>query len=61
MEGILNWLKGKRTYVVALAVAALAGLTAYGIETPEWVWLLLNALGLGTLRVGISGLKGIGK
>lgn len=61
MEGILNWLSGKKTYLIAATVAVLGGLTAWGYEIPEFVWYILGALGLGTLRAGISGLKGIGK
>ena len=51
---MLDFLKGRKTYVVAIAVAIVAGLAALGIPIPIWVEPLAIALGLGSLRAGIS-------
>lgn len=51
VEGLL---KGKKTFIVAILVAIGAGLKAYGIEIPQYVWLLLGSLGLGAVRAGIN-------
>lgn len=57
----LDFLKGYRTYIIAGVIGVLAVVTALDYEIPAWVWVALNALGLGTLRGGIAGLKGVGK
>ena len=57
----LDFLKGYRTYIIAAIVAGLAGVTAFGIEIPEWVWIGLGAIGLGSLRAGVAGFKNAGK
>lgn len=54
MEGIINFLSGKKTYIVALVTAVLAGVSALGYPIPEYVYAILGALGLGTLRAGIA-------
>lgn len=51
---MFDFLKGKKTYLVALAAAILAGLEAYGISIPAYVYTGLAALGLGTVRAGIA-------
>jgi len=53
MDGLLNWLKGKKTYIIAIGCAIVAGLTAMGIVIPEWVWPVLAALGLGSIRAAV--------
>lgn len=45
---------GYRTYMVALAVMALAGMKWMGYEVPAEVWLVMNALGLGFLRAAMD-------
>lgn len=47
-------LAGKKTYIVAALAAAAAVASALGYEIPEWVWLLLNAAGLGAVRQAIG-------
>lgn len=47
-------LKGKKTYLIAISVGILAGLQAYGITVPEWVYTLLAALGLGAVRSAVK-------
>ena len=51
---LLDFLKGRKTYAVAIGVAVVAGLTVLGIPIPIWVEPLAIALGLGTLRAGIG-------
>lgn len=51
---MLNKLKGKKTYIVAVLAAAGAAASAFGYEVPEWGWLLLNAAGLGAVRQAIG-------
>ena len=42
-----------KTFAVAVLVGILAGLQAYGVEIPEWVWAALAATGLYTTRDAI--------
>lgn len=50
----VNWIKGRRTYAVAIVIFLCGILTSFGVEIPEYVWLSLNALGLGFLRAGVK-------
>jgi hypothetical protein len=54
MNDIIKYLEGKKTYIVAAIVFVLGGLQAIGYPVPEYVYPLLGALGLGTLRAGVS-------
>lgn len=55
MADFFAWLSGKKTYVVAVLVAALGVLQGLEIFTvPDGVYAVLGALGLGTLRAGVS-------
>ena len=54
MSKVIEWLKGKKTYITALVVGICAALNALGIIIPEWVYLALGALGLGSLRAGLG-------
>lgn len=54
MNKILELLNGKKTYIVIALAMVTAGLQAYGIVIPEWVYALEAAAGIGTLRVAIS-------
>lgn len=51
---MLDKLKGKKTYIVAVLAAAAAAASALGHPIPEWVWLVLNAAGLGAVRAAIG-------
>jgi len=60
MKQVQEFLKGKKTYIVAtlLTLASLTNLLAGDITFVEFVnsdklWVLLNGLGLGTLRAAI--------
>lgn len=54
MSGLLKWLEGKKTFIVALGIAAAAGCQAFGVEIPELVWPVLAALGLAAIRAGVK-------
>lgn len=54
---MLSKLQGKRTYVVALAIAILNLLVAFEVISPqnlEYINMVLGALGLAALRSGVS-------
>ena len=50
----MEWLEGKRTYLVAFVAAAVGLAQAFGVEIPEWLGYILGALGISTLRAGIA-------
>jgi len=50
----LTWIKGKRTYIVASVMAALAFADAMSWTVPEWVYLVLTATGLYTARKAVA-------
>lgn len=54
MGKLIAWLKGKKSYIVAIVTAVCAGLSAIGVVIPEWVYLLLGALGIGAVRAAIK-------
>jgi hypothetical protein len=54
MQKIMNFLSGKKTYIIATAAAALAFAQAMGWAIPEWTYVILGALGLGTLRAAVN-------
>lgn len=51
---MFNFLKGKKTYIVALITAIIAGAQALGYNIPNEVYAILGALGLSTLRAGVG-------
>ena len=51
----MEWLKGKKTYITAIVYAIAAVLTETGIYVvPELVFQVLAAIGLITLRSGVT-------
>ena len=54
MSKIMEYLKGKKTYLTAIAMGVAAAMKALGHEVPNEVFEFLAALGLITLRAGIS-------
>lgn len=54
MIGLFKWLQGKKTYLVVAVTFVVGGLLACGVRIPEWVWALLGAAGLGSLRAGVE-------
>ncbi len=55
LEGIWNFLEGKKTYIVAATSATIVALQLAGVEVPPWVMFLLLTSGLVTARKGTSG------
>jgi|DEB19_MinimDraft_3_1074340.scaffolds.fasta_scaffold740566_1 hypothetical protein len=47
-------IEGKKTYVTAAVMVALAVAEYSGVEVPTSVWILLNGLGLGFLRQAVG-------
>lgn len=47
-------MNGKKTYITAAVMVALAAAEFAGVQVPSSVWLLLNGLGLGFLRQAVS-------
>lgn len=54
IEKIGNWLQGKKTYIVSILIGVGGILMAQGVVIPEYVWVILSALGLGAVRSGID-------
>lgn len=56
LKKVISELQGKKTYIVALALICYAILGVYTgqFTQTEAVTLVLNGLGLGALRAGIS-------
>ncbi|MCH7651925.1 MAG: hypothetical protein IIA63_12315 [Nitrospinae bacterium] len=50
----MEWLKGKKTYIVMFLTAGLGLAMAFGVVIPEWVWVIDGAVFGGTLRAGIA-------
>ncbi len=51
---MIEFLKGKKTYIIATATFVLGGLTALGVAVPPWAYSLLAAGGLTSLRAGMN-------
>ena len=45
-----KFLEGKKTYITATAVAVLAVANLFGYSVAPWMWKLLGAIGLGSIR-----------
>lgn len=54
MTKLLEILNGKKTYIIMAISFTAAGLEAIGHPIPEFVWPMLGALGLGTLRAAVK-------
>jgi len=50
----MNWLNGKKTYIVAGLTLAGGLLQAFGVPIPLVIWPILGALGLTSLRAGVN-------
>tara|TARA_B100000686_G_C16627819_1_gene882869 strand:+ start:731 stop:970 length:240 start_codon:yes stop_codon:yes gene_type:complete len=51
---MMDMLKGKKTYITALVIGVIAAAESLGYVIPEFVYPMLGALGLGTLRHGMK-------
>lgn len=47
-------MNGKKTYITAAVMVALAAAEFAGVTVPSSMWLLLNGLGLGFLRQAVG-------
>ena len=55
MKDVLEFLKGKKTYILAIVMAVLGTLQGLGVFiAPDWIWPILVALGFGSLRDGVN-------
>jgi hypothetical protein len=54
MNKVLDFINGKKTYIVAVIAAATAVAQALGFTIPEWVYTLEVAAGLGAVRIAIG-------
>lgn len=54
MSDLIKALEGKKTYITAAVAAVFAFLQAIGYPIPEWVFILLGALGITTTRAAIA-------
>ncbi len=54
MRAIIQWLDGKKTYIIYGVTFILGGLKALGIEVPVWLLGMLASLGLITMRAGVT-------
>lgn len=54
LEKLEKALSGKKTYIVAVLVAAGSAAKVLGYDIPEWIFPILGALGLGAVRSAIG-------
>lgn len=53
-SSMANIIAGKKTYITAAVMVALAAAEFTGVQVPPSVWILLNGLGLGFLRQAVA-------
>jgi hypothetical protein len=54
MDSIIDFLDGKKSYLTAIVTAIIGAVQALGYEIPQWIFAILGAVGLGTLRAAVS-------
>jgi hypothetical protein len=54
MQKLIEFLKGKKTYIIALAAAGIAFAQAMGWPIPEYVYVILGACGLASVRAAVA-------
>lgn len=54
LTNIITKINGNKTYAVAVLAAAAAVAQAFGYTIPEYVWTLLGAAGLGSVRHAVT-------
>jgi hypothetical protein len=54
MNAVIQFLDGKKTYIVAAIAASTAFAQAMGWAVPDWLYSLEAAVGLGAVRVAIA-------
>lgn len=50
----MEWLEGKKSYLIAFVVAVVGLLQAFGVVLPEWLIYILAAAGVTTIRSAIA-------
>lgn len=54
-QRLVDLLKGRKTYMVAIVIAVLGVAESQGwFAAPDWVWPIAGALGLTTVRAGVT-------
>jgi hypothetical protein len=54
MQKLIEFLKGKKTYIIALVAAGIAFAQAMGWPIPEYVYVILGACGLASVRAAVQ-------
>jgi hypothetical protein len=54
MQKVVEFLRGKKTYIVALTAAVMAFAQSMGWPVPEYVYVILGACGLTTVRAAVG-------
>ena len=57
MKKIMDYLQGKKTYIVAILTAIFIILNAFDVVIPEYVYQLLAVAGLGAVRSALKKLE----
>jgi len=50
----MDFLKGKKTYIMTLITAGLGLAAAFGVVIPEWLWAIDAAMFGGAMRAGVE-------
>jgi len=62
MQEIIDFLKGRKTYILAIGTLILGALQGFDIFVlPEWVWPIIAACGLASLRAGVNKISDVVK
>ncbi len=54
MLSLIDWLKGKKSYITAALIVSGGIAVYFGVVIPEWIWLILGGLGVGFVRAGVG-------
>ena len=57
MDKLIEWLSGKKTYIVAGLTGAGAVAAMLGFAIPTWIWMILASLGLGAVKAAVDKVK----
>ena len=57
MGKLIEWISGKKTYIVAGLVGVGAAAAMLGYTVPDWTWMILAGLGLGSVRAAVDKIK----
>jgi hypothetical protein len=54
MEKLLKLIDGKKTFIVSGLAVAIAALQIFGVVIPEYLWQILGAVGLASVRDALN-------